>query len=184
MGDETRLRFGSPHRRFPRTTSADASFQTWPRQVYPSRSRSHPPTSHPRAQAARQHPIVHRPARLAEAHRFQPQIPVWRRTPGQSQENECQEGQGRRRGLSGSRPRNSGGGRRRLSSRLSRHPGDRRRISVGKKARCLRFLTYMSWSFHFVKISLLIRITITIKKNRKHNLSYGKTLLPLLFFSS
>merc|ERR1739847_232968 len=57
-------------------------------------------------------------------------IPVWRRTPGQSQENECQEGQGRRRGrgLSGSRPRNLGDGQHRLSSRSLR-PGDLRRIA-------------------------------------------------------
>merc|ERR1712212_255887 len=78
------------------TSSADSSLQTRTRQVDPPRSRSDPPASHPGAEAARQHPLLHRAPRLSEAHRLQPQVPVRRRTPGQSQENERQEGQGRR----------------------------------------------------------------------------------------
>merc|ERR1712198_374717 len=74
----------------------ERSLQTRTRQIYSSRPRPHPAKAYQSPQIVGERAKFHRSSRLSEAHRLLSQIPLWRRTSGSRQENELEEGEGRR----------------------------------------------------------------------------------------
>merc|ERR1739838_204903 len=100
--DETRLRFGSFHRRLPRASPPDASLQTGSRQIHSSRTSPHQTEAHQSTQAVGERSQFRCAPRLSEAHRLLPQIALRRWTTRSRQEDEREERKGcwkRRRGL-------------------------------------------------------------------------------------